>query len=161
MKRLNLILLLSAVTVALAFVISCKETNAERLEKMCGEWVSTGGKPPFTLWEEDGKYRVTVMHRNHKGGSEAKTYLVRETEGALFIETGFAVMMDYDREKDRIRLSPGGEYRRKSDGTLKQYGHENDKGNYSGRGVPDGRCGQRPMGRTRPRQSGAGNHQHG
>lgn len=109
MKRLNLILLLSAVTVALAFVISCKETNAERLEKMCGEWVSTGGK-----------YRVTVMHRNHKGDSEAETYLVRETEGVLFIETGFAVMMDYDREKDRIRLSPGGEYRRKSDGTLKQ-----------------------------------------
>ena len=102
MRRLNLILLLSAVTVALAFVISCKETNAERLEKMCGEWVSTGGKPPFTLWEEDGRYRVT------------------ETEGVLFIETGFAVMMDYDREKDRIRLSPGGEYRRKSDGTLKQ-----------------------------------------
>ena len=104
MRRLNLILLLSAVTVALAFVISCKETNAERLEKMCGEWVSTGGKPPFTLWEEDGKYRVTVMHRNHKGDSEAETYLVRETEG----------------EKDHIRLSPGGEYRRKSDGTLKQ-----------------------------------------
>jgi len=45
MKRLNLILLLSAVTVALAFVISCKETNAERLEKMCGEWVSTGERP--------------------------------------------------------------------------------------------------------------------
>ena len=62
MRRLNLILLLSAVTAALAFVISCKETNAERLEKMCGEWVSTGGKPPFTLWEEDGRYRVTVMH---------------------------------------------------------------------------------------------------
>ena len=55
-----------------------------------------------------------------KGDSEAETYLVRETEGVLFIETGFAVMMDYDREKDRIRLSPGGEYRRKSDGTLKQ-----------------------------------------
>ena len=104
MRRLNLILLLSAVTAALAFVISCKETNAERLEKMCGEWVSTGGKPPFTLWEEDGRYRVTVMHRNHKGGSEAETYLVRETEGVLFIETGFAVMMDYDREKDRHRL---------------------------------------------------------
>ena len=120
MRRLNLILLLSAVTVALAFVISCKETNAERLEKMGGEWFSTGGKPPFTLWEEDGKYRVTVMHRNHKGDSEAETYLVRETEGVLFIETGFAVMMDYDREKDHIRLSPGGEYRRKSDGTLKQ-----------------------------------------
>ncbi len=45
MKRLNLILLLSAVTVALAFVISCKETNAERLEKMCGEWVTSRPSP--------------------------------------------------------------------------------------------------------------------
>lgn len=115
MKRLNLILLLSAVTVALAMVMSCKETGADRLKRMCGEWVSTGSKPPFILWEEDGKYHVTVLHRNHKGGEEAETYLVRETEGVLFIETGFAVMMDYDREKDRIRLSPGGEYRRKSD----------------------------------------------
>ena len=113
MRRLNLILLLSAVTVALAFVISCKETNAERLEKMCGEWVSTGGKPPFTLWEEDGKYRVTVMHRNHKGDSEAETYLVRETEGVLFIETGFASKIQVSEEStfeedlqkgDRIRL---------------------------------------------------------
>ena len=86
MKRLNLILLLSAVTVALAFVISCKETNAERLEKMCGEWVSTGGKPPFT----SGRGRQVPCnghHRNHTGGSEAETYLVRETEGVLFIET--------------------------------------------------------------------------
>ena len=58
MKRLNLILLLSAVTVALAFVISCKE------------------------------------------------------DGYLFIETGLAVMLTYDKEKDRIHLSPGGEYKR-------------------------------------------------
>lgn len=120
MRRLNLILLLSAVTVALAFVISCKETGAKRLEKMRGEWVSTGGKPPFTLWEEDGKYRVTVTHGNYKGEGEAETYLVRETDGVLFIETGFAVMMDYDREKDRIRLSPGGEYIRKSDEPTKK-----------------------------------------
>ena len=56
MRRLNLILLLSAVTVALAFVISCKETNAERLEKMCGEWVSTGGKPPLTY-----NYKIIII----------------------------------------------------------------------------------------------------
>ena len=60
MKRLNLILLLSAVTVALAFVISCKETNAERLEKMCGEWVSTGGKPPFTIYTDYGELLYIV-----------------------------------------------------------------------------------------------------
>ena len=107
MRRLNLILLLSAVTVALVFVISCKETSADRLKKMCGEWVSTGRKPPFT-------------HSNYKGDDRQETYLVRETEGVLFIETGFAVMMDYDRKKDRIRLSPGGEYKRKSNETIKK-----------------------------------------
>lgn len=120
MRRLNLILLLSAVTVALAFVISCKETSAYRLKKMCGEWVSTGRKPPFTLWEENGQYHVTVTHSNYKGDDRQETYLVRETEGVLFIETGFAVMMDYDRKKDRIRLSPGGEYKRKSNETIKK-----------------------------------------
>ena len=29
-------------------------------------------------------------------------------------------MMDYDRKKDRIRLSPGGEYKRKSNETIKK-----------------------------------------
>lgn len=57
MRRLNLILLLSAVTVALAFVISCKETSADRLKKMCGEWVSTGRKPPSPL----GKRTASTM----------------------------------------------------------------------------------------------------
>lgn len=112
MKRLKLILLLSAVTVALAVSMSCRETNADRLEKMCGEWVSTGGKPPFTLWEENGQYHVTVTQKRTGGTPRKATYLVRETEGVLFIETGFAVMMDYDKETDRIYLSPGGEYKR-------------------------------------------------
>ena len=106
MKRLNLILLLSAVTVALAFVISCKETNTGRLEKMRGDWVSTGNKPPFTLSEENGQYRVTVIKKSHAGSTRT------ETDGYLFIETGLAVMLTYDKEKDRIHLSPGGEYKR-------------------------------------------------
>ena len=112
MKRLNLILLLSAVTVALAFVISCKETNAGQLEKMRGDWVSTGSKPPFTLSEENGQYRVTVVKKGYAGSTRTETYLIRETDGYLFIETGLAVMLTYDKEKDRIHLSPGGEYKR-------------------------------------------------
>ena len=64
-------------------------------------------------------YSVAYLTFLKKGTRKFANY-IRETEGVLFIETGFAVMMDYDREKDRIRLSPGGEYRRKSDGTLKQ-----------------------------------------
>ena len=75
MKRLNLILLLSAVTVALAFVISCKETNTGQLERMRGDWVSTGSKPPFTLSEENGQYRVTVIKKSHAGNTRTETYL--------------------------------------------------------------------------------------
>ena len=112
MKRLNLILLLSAVTVALAFVTSYKETNADKLEKMRGDWVSTGSKPSFTLSEENGQYRVTVIKKSHAESTRTETYLIRETDSYFFIETGLAVMLTYDKEKDRIHLSPGGEYKR-------------------------------------------------
>ena len=109
MKRLKLIMPLLLAVLALA---ACKETNADRLEKMRGEWVSVGSKPPFTLLEENGQYMVRVQKKRFNGNSRMETYLIRETEGYLFIETGFAVMLTYDKEKDRIRLSPGGEYKR-------------------------------------------------
>ena len=64
MKRLNLILLLSAVTVALAFVISCKETNADKLEKMRGDWVEKPcGKHPDGNVPDTGNGRL-LLHRN-------------------------------------------------------------------------------------------------
>ena len=109
MKRLRLIMPLLLAVLALA---ACKETNTDRLEKMRGEWVSVGSKPPFTLLEENGQYMVRVQKKRFNGNSRMETYLIRETEGYLFIETGFAVMLTYDKEKDRIRLSPGGEYKR-------------------------------------------------
>ena len=40
------------------------------------------------------------------------TYQVAEHDGNLFIETGFAILLTYDKESDRITLSPGGEYKR-------------------------------------------------
>lgn len=114
MKRLDLkrIVPLLAVVAVMAVFTSCKETNTGRLEKMRGDWVSTGNKPPFTLSEENGQYRVTVIKKSHAGSTRTETYLVRETDGYLFIETGLAVMLTYDKEKDRIHLSPGGEYKR-------------------------------------------------
>ena len=40
------------------------------------------------------------------------TYQVSEQDGKLFIETGFAILLTYDKGRDRITLSPGGEYER-------------------------------------------------
>lgn len=112
MKRLKQIVPLLLVVAVMAAFASCKETNADRLEKMRGEWVSVGSKPPFTLSQENGQYRVTVMKKGHSGNTRTETYLIRETDGYLFIETGLAVMLTYDTDKDRIHLSPGGEYKR-------------------------------------------------
>lgn len=112
MKRWKLIVLLLLAAVSVAVLVSCKETNADKLEKMRGDWVSVGRKPPFTLWEENGQYHVTVTTKSYSGSTRTETYQIRETDGYLFIETGLAVMLTYDKEKDRIRLSPGGEYKR-------------------------------------------------
>lgn len=116
MKRLKLIMPLLLAVLALA---ACKETNTDRLEKMCGEWVSVGSKPPFTVLEENGQYMVQVQKKRFNGITRTETYLIRETEGYLFIETGFAVMLTYDKENDRIRLSPGGEYKRSNQSSKK------------------------------------------
>ena len=116
MKRLKLIVPLLLAVLALA---ACKETNTDRLRAMRGEWVSVGSKPPFTLIEENGQYMVEVQKKRYDGSSRTETYLIRDTEGYLFIETGFAVMLTYDKEKDRIRLSPGGEYKRSNQSSKK------------------------------------------
>ena len=39
---------------------SCKETNADRLRAMRGDWESVKNRPAFTLFEENGHYRVTT-----------------------------------------------------------------------------------------------------
>ena len=82
---------------------SCKETNADRLRAMRGDWESVKNRPAFTLLEENAHYRVTTY---------PKTYQISEQDGNLFIETGLSVLLTYDKENDRILLSPGGEYKR-------------------------------------------------
>ena len=52
------------------------------------------------------------VKKSHAESTRTETYLIRETDSYFFIETGLAVMLTYDKEKDRIHLSPGGEYKR-------------------------------------------------
>lgn len=42
---------------------SCKETNADRLRAMRGDWESIKNRPAFTLFEENGQYRVQPIER--------------------------------------------------------------------------------------------------
>jgi hypothetical protein len=108
MKRISKILLLFSCVLLLA---SCKDSPEKQLEQMRGEWVHVKGHPAFTLSEKGGTYSVT-RKANIRGKVLETAYQVSEQDGNLFIETGFGILLTYDKERDRITLSPGGEYKR-------------------------------------------------
>ena len=90
---------------------SCKDSPEKQLEQMRGEWVHVKGHPAFTLSEKGGTYSVT-RKANIRGKVLETAYQVSEQDGNPFIETGFGILLTYDKERDRITLSPGGEYKR-------------------------------------------------
>lgn len=102
----------------LLLVSSCSERPSAGLERMRGEWVSVKGSPHFSLWEENGQYKVTRTV-TVRGKERTNTYTVRETDGCLYIDTGFAVVLTYDKRADRITLSPGGEFQRSNNHSKK------------------------------------------
>ena len=108
MKRTSKILLLFSCVLLLA---SCKDSPEKQLEQMRGEWVHVKGHQAFTLSETGGEYTVT-RKANIRGKVLETAYQVSEQDGKLFIGTGFAILLTYDKERDRIILSPGGEYKR-------------------------------------------------
>ena len=108
MKRTSKILLLFSCVLLLA---SCKDSPEKQLEQMRGEWVHVKGRPAFTLSEKGDTYSVT-RKANIRGKVLETAYQVSEQDGNLFIETGFGILLTYDKERDRITLSPGGEYKR-------------------------------------------------
>ena len=108
MKRTSKILLLFSCVLLLA---SCKDSPEKQLEQMRGEWVHVKGHPAFTLSEKGGTYSVT-RKANIRGKVLETAYQVSEQDGNLFIETGFGILLTYDKERDRITLSPRGEYKR-------------------------------------------------
>lgn len=113
-KRLFPVLLYAC----LLSMAACKDNTQKGLERMRGEWVSKSGNTVFSLWDDNGQYKVTRTVKV-RGRELTDTYAIRQTDGCLYIDTGFAVVLTYDGKTDRITLSPGGEYQR-SDKPLKQ-----------------------------------------
>lgn len=111
MKHLKILFPVLLCTLLLG-LSSCKETNADRLRAMRGDWESVKNRPAFSLFEENGHYRVTTYRKTYRGTIQTETYQISEQDGNLFIETGLSVLLTYDKENDRILLSPGGEYKR-------------------------------------------------
>lgn len=100
MRRLNLILLLSAVTGGAGVCHFLQGDKCGTVGKDVRRMGQHGRRAPLHPLGKDGRYRVTVMHTGTtRAAVKRRPYLVGKREGVLFIETGFAVVVDYDRRK--------------------------------------------------------------
>lgn len=92
---------------------SCTGFKPDPLKKACGEWVSTTNNTSFSLYKQEDTYMVK-MQRTIRGRQQTELFRITEQNGYYFIETGFSILISYDKKSDTILLSNGGEYRRKS-----------------------------------------------
>ena len=107
------LLTLSGYLVGLAAMMlqACTETKETDCSKLCGNWVSVQGKPDVLIYREGDAYKVTVFKRSGiRRKPKPETYLLREEEGNLFINTGYRIDIAYNEATDVLTFSPGGDY---------------------------------------------------
>ena len=106
-------LTLSSCMVSLAALMlqACTEVKETDCSKLCGNWISVGRKPDVLIYREGDAYKVTVFKR---GGlsrrMKPETYLLREENGNLFINTGYRIDIAYNEATDVLTFSPHGDY---------------------------------------------------
>ena len=103
-----------AVAVAALTLQGCTAWPQADMERLCGHWESTEGKPDVVIRNDGGTHKVTLMS---KGGRQRKlkpqTFVLMEDGGNLFIDTGYRVGVSYDENTDVLTFSPYGDYKRK------------------------------------------------
>ena len=113
MKRKRFKAALAAAVAALALQ-GCTAWPQADMERLCGHWESTEGKPDVVIRNDGGPHKMTLMS---KGGRQRKlkpqTFVLMEDGGNLFIDTGYRVGVSYDENTDVLTFSPYGDYKRK------------------------------------------------
>ena len=99
------------VGVAALMLQACTEVKETDCRKLCGNWVSVQGKPDVLIFREGDAYKVTVFKRSGiRRRLKPETYLLREEEGNLFINTGYRIDIAYNEATDVLTFSPHGDY---------------------------------------------------
>ena len=109
-------LTLSSCMISLAALMlqACPEAKETDCDKLCGNLVSVGRKPDVLIYREGDTYKVTVFKRSGLSRRlKPETYLLREEEGNLFINTGQRIDIAYNEAADVLTFSPHGDYVRK------------------------------------------------
>lgn len=88
MKHLKFLFPVLLCTLLLGFS-SCKETNADRLRAMRGDWESVKNRPAFSLFEENGHYRVTTYRKTSGGQSKRKPIRFQNRTETCSLKRGF------------------------------------------------------------------------
>lgn len=88
------------------------EENRDIREKICGNWESAEGKPDVLVYKEGELFKVTLFRRTGvRRKLKPQTYLLqRETDGNLYMNTGFRIDVAYNEETDVLTFSPNGDY---------------------------------------------------
>ena len=113
MKRKRFKAVFAAAVAALALQ-GCTTGPQTDMERMCGHWESTEGRPDVIIRNDDGTHKVTLMS---KGGRQRKlkpqTFVLMEDGGNMFIDTGYRIGVSYNENTDVLTSPPYGDYIRK------------------------------------------------
>ncbi len=113
MKRKRFKAVFAAAVAALALQ-GCTTGPQTDMERMCGHWESTEGRPDVIIRNDDGTHKVTLMS---KGGRQRKlkpqTFVLMEDGGNMFIDTGYRIGVSYNENTDVLTFPPYGDYIRK------------------------------------------------
>ena len=103
-----------AVILAALTLQGCTAGAQADMEKLCGHWVSTEGKPDVVIHNDGGDCKVTLMSKSGRQRRlKPQTFVLMEDGGKLFIDTGYRVGVSYDERADVLTFSPYGDYVRK------------------------------------------------
>jgi hypothetical protein len=101
------------VGVAVVLLQACSSTKETNRDKLCGNWISVNGEPDVVIFHEGNVYKVTVFRRAGITRTlRPETFLLKEENGNLFINTGFRIDIAYNEATDVLTFSPHGDYTR-------------------------------------------------
>lgn len=98
------------------FLTACGEIKEVDIGEICGNWVSTTGKPDVLIFKEGDIFKLTLFRKKSVTRKiKPETFLIVQENDNLFINTGFRIDIAYNEVTDVLTFSPNGDYTRASE----------------------------------------------
>lgn len=98
------------------FLTACGDIKEVDIGEICGNWVSTTGKPDVLIFKEGDIFKLTLFRKKSVTRKiKPETFLIVQENDNLFINTGFRIDIAYNEVTDVLTFSPNGDYTRASE----------------------------------------------